>query len=414
MAGYPIPDTATWDGVTGREWTAHGTGLVRYEYRAGWTVEYATRNPGVGWNAFTDYSAYLMGFHVHRKVDDWYLGPAADNGTLSFDDSDGAHRCPAGGRLRLSVTVPSGTFVLFDGMVIDQMYELTAGVFPTVSVIVTNWFGYEARTTTSRTSDTTETTGEALARTIDSGSWGPRDLTRWDDGVTQMIPEGVYNVPDQLSRLVRGDLGMLWVTREGEWAYRAKSWWNDDRVTAAAAIGDSGPPDAYDYLFPLESTVPVTSLNDTINEATWFTPSATLDSITEWDSDSFLAIHQRSYSDTVWDAADTDAEDGVWRLVNLYATPAQRISSVTYPADLSSDAMEYSARAEITDFVNVAMESLEGYWSEWLRCHVLGVRHDWNPHTGWTVTLDVITGLYEDWESWILDTSTLGVETIPG
>ena len=50
----------------------------------------------------------------------------------------------------------------------------------------------------------------------------------------------------------------------------------------------------------------------------------------------------------------------------------------------------------------------------WDRCHVMGVTHSWNPATGWTVTLNVMSGLFEDWDTWILGTSALGIDTILG
>lgn len=375
------------------------------------TLKYATRNPGVGWNSWTDYSTYLMRFNVNRSVKDWHLGPKAATGAVLIEDIAGNHYCPAGGKLQISVDVPSGTEIIFEGIVLEQTLNLHAAEFPTATLYVTDSFGYDAQTpyTPSTLSDTTDA---LLIDAIDAVSWSGYS-TQFDSSViTQGVLAAEYNFPDLISTLVRGELGMLWTTRKGEWAFAAQGWWNANRTTAAAAIGDSGPPDAYTYLFPGTAMSPTKRMVNVINSAVWETPFASGESQTVEDTTGFDLYKERRYHDTVNVTADTEAASAVWRLVYLYSEPRTQLKSVKFHADLSTPAMEYAARAEITDFLNVALESLEGYWSEWVRCHVTGVSHSWSPDRGWEVELQVITGLFTDWDPWILGTDTLGSGTV--
>ena len=184
---------------------------------------------------------------------------------------------------------------------------------------VTDWFGFEGQRTYTASADT-DATETLLSTIIDDYSWGPRGAV-WDTGgVEQTVEAGEYNVPDLLSTLTRGDVGLLWVTRAGEWAYRSQGWWNEDRTTAKAAIGDSGPTDPYTYLFPLTSTSPVNSLLEVINTATWDMAFADPATITATSASSIAAYQQRDYSDETWVTASTEGESAVARLVRLYGT----------------------------------------------------------------------------------------------
>lgn len=410
MAGFPIPDGATWDGVTGREWEASGD-LERFEFAAEdlvFRLYHAanTSTPGV-WGSWTNQSDHMQAFNVNRQVADWYLGPRAATGTITVEDTGGSHPFDEAGKIRVGVVVPSGEKTLFEGLITDITHVLDADKYPTLRLTVTDWAGYESQQTYTETGSGSGS-GLHIRIVLAGASYGAISTSGtqyWEvAGVSQWFAAATYNYLDHLSQIIRGELGILWVRRTGEWAYQASGWWNRNNQAfshAVAAIGsDAGTPSTlnYGYRFPASRTRWVSSLRNQVNDLTWNTPHAPTTVHTSSHTGNINLHGTRKRADTVLLQSNAVAQAQADLLIAKQAPAAYEGVQVTFPADLTSDSMEYAATAEIADWVSVAMESLEDYWQEWVAGSVLAVGHSWSPLTGWNTTLRVTTRLTSDGE----------------
>ena len=400
----PIPDGATWPGsVTGREWTSHGTSMTRSDFLwdgFAWKVEFALPLGGVGggWDSYVDYTGRLESFSVKRSVTGWYLGPRASTGNMVITNDEGDGGAFLGSKVKITVTVPSGDYVIYLGLVNDRSHFLTPLNFAKIRVSLSDWLGYEGTRTVSLSTTNTDTATLLVlfltnsSGNLDAGWPAPAGMNQNLVGVTSPT---VFNVANSLSQIVRGDLGMLFVNKVGDWQYEAQGWYTPNPTTAVAAFGSDGagvPPDAYTYRLSYSKLVAGKGVSGMVNSLRWDTQAP----VTPTTSSLPLEINKyglRYRSDTLLLDVQAEVASQVADLM-LRANDHDEIRSLTFPAQISQEAMEYAARAELTDFINVAYESLEDAWSTWYPAFVTSVQHTWSAQQGWNVTLGATRDLY--------------------
>jgi len=400
-----IPDGATWLGsATGREWTSHGADMERSDFLwdgFAWKLEYANKtSTNHVWGSWVDYTDRLLSFNFRRQVASWYRGPRAANGLFTIDDIDGDHGGDVAGKLRLTVTVPSGDYVLCEFLIMSSIHINTGSKYPVIRMTVTDWFGYEGELRVN-ISDWEKNAATLLIDFLGSSGGATTGITT-GQGASMFYPLSANlfkNRNDVLSELVRGDLGMLWVDREGVWQYRSgytsDGWWDTEPDEAVAAIGSAAGTPTHDYRFrfPLATVSHQMNLSEIKNNLEWITQAAASPH-TDTGANSKNSYGERFYIDTLRNKTDAQVATLIQRLGNHLGHDYNiATQSITFPADLSVDAMEYAAIAELTDFLNIAVESLEGLWQEWEMVHVDGVGHSWSPTQGWVTTLSTFSNL---------------------
>ena len=410
----PIPDGGTWTGSeTGREWTSHGTDMERSDFLwdgFGFHVyidPYPWATPS--WAEITGVLREMQSFSVKRSVAGWWRGTRQGGGTLTlYQDGDNiAANYQPSHRIRITVDVPSGEHDLFTGFIQSHKHIFDAKGVPMLQVQMVDGIGYTGMADAPLKTVGNQVTGFILrdyilqygAGIISSDIAGISN----SEGLTQNYTIAAGNLINKINQYLRGELGMLWVDPEGVWQFRERDWWypQPDPVATIGSLerGEGGNRDdpalAEDGYLVTQSKA--TAVAEMAYNKVFLTGSGTGNTI---ENLSTARTGIRYWSDTVEITSLGDLRDNADFLAKVLNSSdsfdgpiLDQTRTVTIPSDVSVDNMEYAAAAELTDFLEVAWETLPNYWREWHPAWVMGVTHRWNTSQGWSTELQLEGGL---------------------
>lgn len=363
-----------------------------------WLLE--TRNtPGAGGGAWTDQTDKMLRLKTKRGVRSWWGGTIPGIAAFTLEQHDAEMGVVVGAEIKLSVSVPSGVIPVFHGRVQRITEQLQGNRFATYTISCTDAFGVIAQATTAAATGQPNALASDELRTLlaqFSTNGTPLSLAGITaaQGYSGDTNYSVSNTMDLVNQVVRGSLGILWMDTVQVAQFRNVNWWWPIPATTVAALGPVAdtPGKTATYRIDYALSQPSGNIIDIKNDVTWNGPFPAGTYNQNAGSLGSTVHGIRAYTDTVRLVVDNDvigAVDGLQAALG-YTSVALPISAKTvkFPADLSEDASEYAAAADVTDYVEVAKASLVQSWSSWSHYHwVMTVQHEWSAAVGWFCTL---------------------------
>jgi len=399
----PLPAGGTFtDSVTGRTWTISGSGLELWQtYQPEFSYEFDPY-PYTGWVTPGFFDPKMLSFSGTRQVVDWWRGPRAMNLSARFVSDEAQPSALALStliRIRVKVGTPAGgenTRTLFEGRVIELRQDLTGDNVPIVTVQIADDMGWN----TQAAFDPSVNFASAQTGNMIGGIYTNWMNTRYplvlggpDNGVTQTFNTGTgSNVFQELARLMRGELGVLWPARDGRTVFNSGDWYVF-RPNPIAIIGTDVGGKTGTWYLPLSRSLPIQQIRELFNEVKWTGPAPQGSSGASQPT-TVAQYGRRVWSDNTYVNTNINQTASVSRLSSVLGLiPRERVQSVTFPADLSIDAMNYATQADPTDLIFVTKEWFEDKWNSQVEAHVLGVTQQWSQANGWWTTLKVTEAL---------------------